>query len=161
MPCTDTLLELCPSLVKYNQIGDTLILLQGILAVMAAQTTPTPVMKRMLLAWVVLLLIREVVKRSTQCPDTNAGPPTPFGGPPGWHVMSGHMITSLLSTFIVLCSQLSAPWKLLSMSFSTVMFISRPLTQQHYTVDVLMTTLLLMALFPLLSGNGFTFHRIR
>jgi len=133
----------CPQYNQYNHIGDCFIGFQVMLFFISLYYADASLVYRFAGLFMAIMIFREVVSLVTRCPSCVNTSNRPFlGGDDRWYVISGHLFTSIIMTYITWRSHVNGLLKIMMGLLTSIIFFVQIITREHYTKDMLITALI-------------------
>lgn len=128
---------------NYNDLGDAVALLNVGILFFALPHLAKYYTTRILSLFIFLMIFREVVSVVTFCEShVNKEYRPLFGGDSRLYTISGHLVSNMLITSAVCESQIPLIVKFTSILLTFCIFFVQIVTREHYSKDMLITSLL-------------------
>lgn len=172
--CKDIIHDNYRKLSKYNYMGNFLLFFQLSLAtliVISNARPPNKIIFILLSIWIFLMIFRLIIYKCTSCninslslkqgdktPQKTKNPLNkrkPIWGCDRWYIISGHTVSTIILSFLIMNSSIHYSIKILSILLSICIIVSQVITKEHKTVDVIITFFLtyFMVSYFLLKNN--------
>lgn len=137
---------------QYNDLGDALIIINiGLLITAIAHSEHVP-LRRFVVLFVVMMLFREILSLVTFSEsNVNRANRPLLGGDHRWYILSGHLFTSIIITYLVGRSNINVATKITSVALSMGIFFVQIVTHEHYSKDMMLTLLICLLLIKAYS----------
>lgn len=140
------------TLNKFFFLPDVILLLNASVVITGITLSDTPKLHQppaffiiVLLIYFIIMRVRRMLNRKMDCNirDTHASRHDKT-----WHIITGHLLTSALLTFSFWHGTNAAPvFKRISLILTLLMGPVSALTREHFTIDVIVTWGILLALY--------------
>jgi hypothetical protein len=128
---------------KYNDCGDAFLVMNVFILLVSLPYCCQVDVARIFGLYMALMVFREAVSLVTRCEACVNKDHRPWlGGDDRWYVISGHLATSILVTYLVYNSDVMKPLKITSVLLCFCVFFIQIATREHYTKDMMVTALI-------------------
>ena len=145
MSCVDIChFFLPPEYQECNYWGDVVISIQLLFFLLVLPSIPIRVVGRITGLLLAMMVFREAISLMTRCSSCVNPHKRPWlGGDDRWYVISGHLLTSMMLTYMVWQGS-SSSWFIqwFMGMFPVLIFGIQILTREHYSKDMFITALL-------------------
>lgn len=136
--------------LSHNDLGDLLLIGNFFLLLFTFLLTSIDLqlVYRVIIIYISLMIIREMLVWVTHCECTADPIDRPlFSQDTTWYIISGHLLTSMTITFLIVMSETKLFIQVFSILISFCLFWIQILTREHMTCDMILTVVIFYLAF--------------